>query len=172
MEIVVLGILIIINGFFALSEIALVSSKKARLENLKSEGSIGAKIALKLQDDSENFLSAIQVGITLIGIITGVYGGMNIADDATPFFQKFDFTRLHAYDISITLTVLIITFFSIVIGELVPKTIALSDPEKTAIKVAPIIYYFCKPIDVCIVQRSVNFIKNTERTRLNKINGK
>lgn len=142
MEIFVLAILILVNGFFALSEIALVSSKRTRLEQRKINGSKGAKVALKLLDNSENFLSAIQVGITLIGIVTGVYGGMNIADDITPFFQQIEFTKTYANQIALTLTVLIITYFSIVIGELVPKTIALNNPDKIAIRVAPLIYYF------------------------------
>lgn len=142
MEILVLAILILVNGFFALSEIALVSSKRSRLEQRRTEGSKGAKIALKLLDNSENFLSAIQVGITLIGIITGVYGGMNIAEDVTPFFQKFEFTYNYASQIALIFTIVIITFLSIVIGELVPKTIALNKPDKIAIRVAPLIYYF------------------------------
>lgn len=144
MEIIVLSVLILLNGFFALSEIALVSSKRARLEQSKTEGRTGAKLALQLLDDSENFLSAIQVGITLIGIVTGVYGGMNIADDVTPFFEKFAFTTYYAHEIALTLTVLIITYVSIVIGELVPKTVALSNPDKIAIRVAPVVFYFSK----------------------------
>lgn len=142
MELVILGILILVNGFFALSEIALVSSKRGRIEQARLAGSKGAIVALRLLDNSEKFLSAIQVGITLIGIVTGVYGGVNIADDVTPFFLKFDFTKPYAYEISLTITVLIITYISIVIGELVPKTVALSNPEKIAIKVAPVIHYF------------------------------
>jgi putative hemolysin len=88
-EIFVISILILLNGFFALSEIALVSSKRSRLEQLRKEGRKGSKTALRLLTDSGNFLSAIQVGITLIGIVTGVYGGINIADDITPFFRRF-----------------------------------------------------------------------------------
>jgi len=142
MELLILGILILLNGFFALSEIALVSSKKSRLEQLKNEGRKGSRMALKLHKDSGNFLSAIQVGITLIGIITGVYGGISIADDITPFFLQFDALAKSAYEISLTITVLTITYFSIVIGELVPKTIALSNPEKIAIRIAAPVYYF------------------------------
>ncbi len=141
MEIFILGILILLNGFFALSEIALVSSKKTKLEQIKSKG---AQTALKLIDDSESFLSAIQVGITLIGIVTGVYGGMNIADDITPLFLKYDFTSPYAHEIALFLTILIITYISIVVGELVPKTIALSNPEKIAVTVATPIFYFSK----------------------------
>ena len=142
MEVIIISILILLNGFFALSEIALVSSKRSRLEQLKKDGHRGAKTALRLLKDSENFLSAIQVGITLIGIVTGVYGGINIADDITPFFLQFEILKNSAYEIALTITVLIITYFSIVIGELVPKTIALSNPEIIAIRIAPPIYYF------------------------------
>lgn len=160
MEILVLAILILVNGFFALSEIALVSSKRSRLEQKRIDGSRGAKVALKLLDNSENFLSAVQVGITLIGILTGVYGGMNIADDVTPFFKHFEITSNYAYQISLTFTVVIITYFSIVIGELVPKTIALNNPEKIAVKVAPLIYYFSSAFYpfVWLLSFSTNFV--------------
>ncbi|MFN4151362.1 MAG: CNNM domain-containing protein, partial [Candidatus Sericytochromatia bacterium] len=90
MEISIIILLVLLNGFFALSEIALVSSKKRRLQQLKNKGSNGAKIALDLLENSEKFLSAIQVGITLIGIITGVYGGIEIAKDVEPFLKTFE----------------------------------------------------------------------------------
>jgi len=144
MELVILGLLIILNGFFVLSETALISSKKARLEQYKVKGSVGARTALKLLENSEVFLSATQVGITFIGIITGVYSGVNIAENITPFFSQFDFTREFAHEISISLTVLVITYITIVISELVPKTIAISRPERIAIRVAPAVYYFSK----------------------------
>lgn len=146
MEILILSVLFLLNGFFALSEIALVSGKKARLEQLKNKGSKGARIALKLQGESEDFLSAIQVGITLIGIVTGVYGGVNIADDLTPLFMNIEALKPYANEIAMTLTVVIITYVSIIIGELVPKTVALSNPERTAVIVAPVIYYFSKAL--------------------------
>ena len=142
MELLIISALILLNGFFALSEIALVSSKKSRLEKMSNDRIRGAKTALKLLRNSENFLSAIQVGITLIGIITGVYGGINIAEDITPFLQKFPIFINSAEEISLAITILTITYFSIVIGELVPKTIALSDPERIAVNIAPPIYYF------------------------------
>ena len=142
MELIIITILILVNGFFSLSETALVSSKKSRLEHFKLEGRKGAKTALKLLQNSGNFLSAIQVGITLIGIVTGVYGGINIADDITPYLQQFELFENAAHEIALTITVLTITYFSIVIGELVPKTMALSNPERIAVKIAPVIYYF------------------------------
>jgi putative hemolysin len=142
MEFLIISLLILLNGFFALSEIALVSSKKTRLEQLKNEGQKGSRTALRLLEDSEIFLSSIQVWITLISIITGVFGGLKIADDLTPFFMKMDLLKNSAEEISLTITVLTITYFSIVIGELVPKTIALSNPEKIAVRIAPPIYLF------------------------------
>ncbi len=160
MEILVLTILILLNGFFALSEIALVSSKRSRLEQRKIDGKKGAKVALKLLDKSENFLSAIQVGITLIGIVTGVYGGLNIADDVAQFFQKFGITSIYAKQISLVVTVVTITYFSIVIGELVPKTIALNNPDKIAVRVAPLIYYFSSVFYpfIWLLSVSTNFV--------------
>ncbi|SDC20733.1 hemolysin family protein [Williamwhitmania taraxaci] len=142
MEFIVLGLLILLNGFFSLSEIALVSCKQSRLEQAKIAGSKGAKIALRLLSDSESFLSATQVGITLIGIITGVFGGVSIAEDLIPFIKGFSLTAPYASEIALTSTIILITYVSIVIGELVPKTIAMSNPESIAIKVAPAIYYF------------------------------
>jgi putative hemolysin len=146
MELIVLSILILLNGFFALSEIAVVSSKSSRLEGLKSKGSKGAIIALRLQSGSENFLSAIQVGITLISIVTGLYGGASIAENLVPFFMSFEMLMPYAYQISLSLAVIAITYLSIVIGELVPKSIALSKPEQIAVAVAPVIYYFSKAL--------------------------
>ncbi|MCU0407386.1 MAG: hemolysin family protein [Bacteroidales bacterium] len=142
MEILIILILILLNGFFALSEIALVSSKKSRLEKMRDEGRPGAKTALRLYNNSGSFLSAIQVGITLIGIVTGVYGGINIAGDLAPFLAKFSALSSYANEIALGVTIITITYFSIVIGELVPKTIALNSPEKIAVIIAPPVYYF------------------------------
>ena len=142
MEFIIISILIILNGFFSLSEIALISSKSSRLEQMKKEGRAGAETALRLTKNSEKFLSAIQIGITLIGIVTGVYGGLSLADNVTPLFEKIEFLKSSAGEIAISVTVIVITFFSILFGELVPKTIALSKPESIAVRVAPIIHYF------------------------------
>jgi len=140
MEIIIVGLLIILNGFFALSEIALVSSRKNRLLELQKKGNYGAKIAIKLMGNSEHFLSAIQVGITLIGIVLGAYSGVNIAEDITPFASQIPFIGQFAEKLAITITIVLITYVSIVIGELVPKTIAMSNPEKVAVIVAPVIH--------------------------------
>ncbi|HOI88193.1 MAG TPA: CNNM domain-containing protein [Lentimicrobium sp.] len=142
MEVIVILLLVLLNGFFALSEIALVSSRTSRLEESEKLGRKGAGTALDLLKDPDKFLSSIQVGITLIGILTGMYGGMNIADDLTPLFAGIVWVKPYAYEIALTLTVILITYVSILFGELVPKTMALSNPEKVAIKISPWIHVF------------------------------
>lgn len=142
MELIVIGCLILLNGFFALSEIALVSSKRSRLEQYQAKGHKGAGTALRLLDNSGSFLSAVQVGMTLTGIVTGVFGGLSIADDIAPFFERFGALSEFSHEIALAVTIITITYFSIVIGELVPKTIALSNPERIAVKIAPAILYF------------------------------
>ncbi len=142
MEIAIILILILFNGFFALSEIALVSSRRSRLENMKASGSGGAAIALKLLEKSENFLSAVQVGITLIGIVTGAFGGISIAEKVSPLFVSMGINAQSAYSISLASTIILVTYLSIVLGELVPKTMALSNPEAIAVRVAPVINVF------------------------------
>lgn len=144
MEITIIFILILFNGFFALSEIALVSSRKSRLENLKTSGSKGAATALKLLEKSENFLSAVQVGITLIGIVTGAFGGISIAEKVSPVFISLGIPVDSAYSFALAGTIIIVTYLSIVLGELVPKTMALSNPEAIAVRVAPVINVFTK----------------------------
>lgn len=142
MEILILFILTLINGVFALSEIALVSLKKSRIEQKAQKGSIRAKAVLDLLKHPENFLSSIQAGITLIGVIAGAYGGAALADDVEPFLSKVPLLAPYAEVLSIALIVGIITYFTIVIGELLPKTIALRNAERVALNIAPLIKYF------------------------------
>ena len=139
-DVVIILLLILLNGIFALSEIAIVSAKKRKLEAEQKAGKRGANRALKLQADPDNFLSSIQVGITLIGIINGAYGGQAFAGYLVPFFLQFPSLAPFAEAISMVIVVVLITYVSIVIGELVPKTMALSNPEKMAVRVAPTIH--------------------------------
>lgn len=132
------------NGFFSMSEMALVSSKRMRLEFLRDKKKQGAATALKLHENSDQFLSSIQVGITLISFITGFYGGTSFAKYLTPLFAWMKIPTPYDYQLAVVISMLVITFFAIVIGELVPKTIALSKPEAIAVKVAPIINFFSK----------------------------
>lgn len=135
-EVAVIVVLILINGFFVMSEIAIVSSRKVRLEKKAEEGSRSARAALKLANSPQRTLSTIQFFITLIGFIAAAYGGNELADPIARYFEKFEWTREYADALGITTIVAFTTFISIVLGELVPKTIALSSPEKTALRSA------------------------------------
>jgi putative hemolysin len=142
MEIAVIFILTLLNGFFALSEIALVSVKRSRIEHLVAKGNSRAKIVLQLLENPENFLSSVQVGITLIGIISGAYGGATLTDDLENLLAKLPLLKEYHHIISLITVIGAITYFSIVIGELVPKTIAMNHAESIALFCVPIIKYF------------------------------
>src|SRR6476469_4863398 len=132
MDIIILACLILINGLFVMSEIALVSARKTRLENQAEKGDRKAKIALDLSNNPEIFLSAAQIGITLIAILTGVYSGERFGMKLTPYVEKIAFLKPYAATISITLVVIIVTLLSIIFGELIPKRIGLLQAERIA----------------------------------------
>ncbi|MBE7168978.1 MAG: HlyC/CorC family transporter [Williamsia sp.] len=132
MEIILILLLIVINGFFAMSEISVVSSRRARLESAAQKGSAGAKKAIELLENPSRFLSTVQVGITLIGILTGMFGGDTIAAELENSVRKTPVLAAYSKGISVTVVVILITYFSIVIGELVPKRIGLTMPEAIA----------------------------------------
>lgn len=144
MEILVIFLLTLINGFFALSEIAIVSVRKSRVEQLAKAGNKNAHTVLQLLGEPEEFLSAVQVGITLIGIVSGAYGGAALSDDVRPWLEKSSWLAPYAEGLSYVLVIAAITYFSIVVGELIPKTIAMGNPEKIALWVAPIIKVFTR----------------------------
>ena len=137
MEFLFLVLLIVANGVFALSEMAVVSSRKARLQAIAEEGSDGAKAALKLIEQPNRFLSTVQIGITLIGIMAGAFGGAALSEPVSQWLQTtFDMTQRTAGTVSVALIVGLTTYLSLVIGELVPKRIALSNPEMIARRMA------------------------------------
>ena len=142
MEILIIFILTLLNGFFSLSEIALVSVKKSKMEHLAAQGNSRAHTVLKLLENPENFLSSVQVGITLIGIISGAYGGATLTDDLEKVLVNFAFLGNYVHTVSLIAVIGSITYFTIVIGELVPKTIAMNNSEKIALVCVPIIKYF------------------------------
>ncbi|HPU94784.1 MAG TPA: hemolysin family protein [Candidatus Gracilibacteria bacterium] len=142
MEIFVLVILTLLNGLFSLSEIAFVSVKKYRLEKIASNGNKNAQIVLDLLKSPEVFLSSVQVGITLIGIIAGAYGGATLTEDLVPYVARISVLSEYAYGISFVVVVALITYFTIVFGELLPKTIALNYSEKIALAMARFIKIF------------------------------
>lgn len=118
-------------------EIALISSSKARLKTLVNKGNPSAKSVLKQLEEPEKFLSTIQIGVTLIGIISGAFGGVAIAHKVTPFFRMIPGAEAYASNLALITTISIITYLSLVIGELVPKSIGLSNPEKVATRLYP-----------------------------------
>jgi putative hemolysin len=135
-ELLILFLLILINGFFSMAEIALVSARKARLEGQANKGDSRAKYALALAQKPDSFLSTVQIGITTIGILTGIFSGDKIVDDVSLFLEGFPVFAAYSKGIATAAVVVIITFFSLVFGELVPKRLGLSNPEKIAKTVA------------------------------------
>ena len=135
-EVFILILLIFVNALFVMSEIALVSARKGRLEAQASKGDLKAKAALDLATNPEKFLSTAQIGITLISILTGVYSGDKFSKLLSPFFQQFSFTEKYADGIATTVVVIIVTFLSIIFGELIPKKFGLLRAERIARMVA------------------------------------
>jgi putative hemolysin len=170
MEILILLGLIILNAVFVMSEIALVSARKPRLESMAEKGDKKAGVALKLSNNPELFLSAAQIGITLIAILTGVYSGERFSVYLEPSIHKIDALQAYSKTISTTIVVIIVTFLSIVFGELIPKRIGLLNAERIAKIVAPIMHGFARlthPI-VWLLNRTSNLfftIFNIRRTK-------
>ena len=132
MEIIILLALIFVNALFVISEISLVSVRKSRLESQAEKGDKKAKTALDLSNNPEKFLSAAQIGITLIAILTGVYSGERFSRYLQPSIEKIDFLKDYADTIATTIIVVIVTFLSIIFGELIPKRIGLLRAERIA----------------------------------------
>lgn len=135
-EIVVVLLLILLNGLFAMSEIALVSARRARLAALVQRGFRGAAHARRLIDEPQHFLPTVQVGITLIGILTGVFGGARIADRLAVWLAGVPVLAPLSGTLALATVVLVITYLSLVLGELVPKQLALREAEVVAARVA------------------------------------
>ncbi len=144
MEILIIALLTLLNSFFSLSEIALVSVKPSRIQALADQGSNRAKTILKLLAEPEAFLSSVQIGITLIGIIAGAYGGAALSGDLETILLRWPPLMPYAHTVALVLVISGITYFTIVVGELVPKSIALNSPEKVALFTAPIIRVFSR----------------------------
>ncbi len=136
MDILIILGLILVNGVFAMSEIAIVSSKRIRLQRLSENGSRGAQAALDLSDSPSRFLSTIQVGITLIGIFNGAFGEASLVEQLTPSLQSLPLVGAYAREFALGIVVVGITFASLILGELVPKRIAMQYPETVASLIA------------------------------------
>jgi putative hemolysin len=144
LEILVVAGLIVLNGLFALSELAVVSSRHPRLRSLANSGRSGAKQALALADDPGRFLSAVQIGITLVGLINGAYSGETFGEYASQYFKDLGLPENAAAPLGYGLVIAVITYLSVIIGELVPKTLALRNAEAIACAVAPAMTVFSK----------------------------
>jgi putative hemolysin len=128
--------LVLLNGFFAMSELAIVSSRRARLKPLADRGHRGARRALRLAAEPTQFLATVQIGITLVGIVAGAYSGATLSEPVAAIIRGWPLVAEYAYPIAVTLVVAVITYLSLVIGELVPKRIAMSHAEAIAMRVA------------------------------------
>lgn len=135
-ELIIVGVLLVVNGLFSMSELAIVAAKRVRLERQAEHGSAGARAALAIAANPGDFLSTVQVGITLVGVIASVYGGATIAEQLALPLSGVSWIGEHAEGVSLTIVVAGITYLSVIIGELVPKRIALANPEAVASLVA------------------------------------
>lgn len=136
MDALLLLFLIVLNGLLAMSEIAVVSSRKSRLQKLSDDGSPGAQTALELSNEPAGFLSTVQVGITTVGILSGAIGETALADPLTEWLVEIPVLAPYARGFALTLVVVCLTYFSVVIGELVPKRLGLLAPETIAALIA------------------------------------
>ncbi|NUQ24170.1 MAG: HlyC/CorC family transporter [Saprospiraceae bacterium] len=136
MEFFIIIGLVLINGVFSMAEMSLVSSRKFKLENALKKGHKGAKTALELSENPSKFLSTVQIGITLIGILLGVYSGENLTNDVEGFLLQFESVKPFANTIAVVTIVIFVTYLSIVLGELLPKRLGLTFPEPIAMILA------------------------------------
>ena len=146
MEIFIIIGLILLNGLLSMSEIALVSARKARLELEAKRGNKSAKTALKLANEPDRFLSTIQIGITLIGILTGLYSGEAFAYDLAEHVRRIPFLEPYALGVSKTTIVVIVTYLTLIMGELVPKRIGMGYAERVSMLVA-------KPMNFLVMRK-------------------
>jgi len=164
MDVVLLTGLIVLNGLFAMVEIALVSSRKARLQKLADSGSRRAKAALKLRNDPSTFLATVQVGITAVGILSGAIGETALADPLAAWLTANTPLARYAKPAAVTAVVLILTYFSVVVGELVPKQLGLRAPEKIAsLAAAPmnVLSFIARPLVWLLSSSSRFFLRLT-----------
>jgi putative hemolysin len=135
-ELFIIAVLLIVNGIFSMSELAIVTAKRVRLEHRAEHGHAGAKAALALAANPGEFLSTVQVGITLVGVIASVYGGATIAEVLAIRLAMVPWIAQHAEAAALAIVIAVITYLSVIVGELVPKRIAIGNPERVAMIVA------------------------------------
>ena len=170
-EIVIIIVLIVLNGIFSMSEFALVSSKKTRLKQLAEEGDTGAVAALELASKLTPFLSTIQIGITLVGILAGAFGGATVAKGLEVYLGDFPALAPYSNAVSITFVVLVITYLTLIFGELVPKQIALNKAEVIASKVAKTMLFLSTVAKPLVIILSMSTEAVLRILRIQKITG-
>jgi putative hemolysin len=160
LEIIFILLLLLANGLFAMAEIAVVTSRKARLKSMADGGDRGSRLALALANAPGKFLSTVQVGITFVGVLASALGGARISDRLAEFFKKIPALENYADILALVIIVGVITYLSVIIGELVPKRIALNNPERIASTLAPPMFGLAKffsPL-VNLLNLSSNFL--------------
>lgn len=165
MDILLILLLILINGLFAMSEIAIVSSRRVRLQQMAEEGDSGARAALLLSEHPTRFLSTVQIGITLIGVLSGAFGEAAITQRLIPVFSDISWLAPYAKPLATGCMVVAVTYVSLVVGELVPKRIGMQAPERIARILAPVMAGLARitmPL-VMLLTRSTDFLLNTFR---------
>ncbi len=170
-EIVIIIVLIVLNGIFAMSEFALVSSKRTRLKQMAEEGDTGARAALELASKLTPFLSTVQIGITLVGILAGAFGGATVAEGLASHIRDVPVLAPYSNAISITLVVLVITYLTLIFGELVPKQLALNKAEVIASKVARTMLFLSTVAKPLVIILSMSTEAVLRILRIQKITG-
>ena len=148
LEIIIILILIILTGYLSMAELAVVSIRKAKMQKYLEDGNKNAQIVFDLLEDPNEFLSTVQIGISLIGVLTGAFGGVTLAEPLSKLISFIPYNE----PISVAIVVIVTTYLTLVIGEIVPKVIALNDPERIALKVAKSMVFLEK------VSKPVSFI--------------
>ena len=153
LEIIIILILIILTGYLSMAELAVVSIRKAKMQKYLEEGNKNAQIVFDLLDDPNEFLSTVQIGISLIGVLTGALGGVTLAEPLSKYISFLPYSG----PISVVIVVIVTTYLTLVIGEIVPKVIALNDPERISLKVAKsmvVLSKISKPVSFILAKSS------------------
>ena len=153
LEIIIIIILIILTGYLSMAELAVVSVRKSKIQKYIEEGNKNGQIVLDLLEDPNEFLSTVQIGISLIGVLTGAFGGVTLAEPLSKLIPFIPYSNM----VSVVIVVIVTTYLTLVIGEIVPKVIALNDPERVSLKVAKsmvILSKICKPISFILAKSS------------------
>src|SRR6266550_629607 len=143
-ELAIIAALIVVNGLLSMSELAVVSSRPARLALLAEKRVSGAQRALALASDPGKFLSTVQIGITLVGVLSGAFSGATLGQRLTQWLVEIGLSAGIADIVGVGIVVTLITYATLIVGELVPKQVALRDPESVAVKVAPAMHVLAK----------------------------